>query len=360
MKPMSPSPEAVPSEPVHSDPDPSAPNSPGDPSSGPGPFAGVPAVNTSSEEGPSEQGPSEPALVRVRLDLAYDGTDYSGWATQPGLSTVQGALEEGLAMIIRRPVRTVVAGRTDAGVHARGQVVHFDLTETEWLGVTRGREGLDPASTLVRRLSGALNREHGALSIHRAARAPEGFDARFSALWRSYSYAISDSPETRDPLNRRYTYWHKSSLDVDAMQAEAASVLGLHDFLTFCRPRDGATTIRELQDFGFGRDDQTGVITARLQADAFCHNMVRALVAAVLQVGEGRHEPGWVAGRLEAMVRDSQTRLAPPHALVLEHVQYPDDGDDPGAHAARAEGTRAKRRSHETVRRSRPIDGDGS
>jgi tRNA pseudouridine38-40 synthase len=304
--------------------------------------------------------PSDPALVRVRLDLAYDGTDYSGWASQPGLPTVQGALEEGLEMIIRRPVRTVVAGRTDAGVHARGQVVHFDLSEAEWLGVTRGREGLEPASTLVRRVSGALSREHGALTIHRAARAPEGFDARFSALWRSYSYAISDSPETRDPLNRRYTYWHKTALDVDAMQAEAVSVLGLHDFLTFCRPRDGATTIRELQDFGFTRDDQSGVITARLQADAFCHNMVRALVAAAVQVGEGRHDPGWVASRLEAMVRDSQTKLAPPHALVLEHVRYPDDGADPGAHAARAQGTRAKRRSHETTGRGQPIVGNGS
>jgi tRNA pseudouridine38-40 synthase len=302
--------------------------------------------------------PCEPALVRVRLDLAYDGTNYNGWATQPGLPTVQGALEEGLAMIIRRPVRTIVAGRTDAGVHARGQVVHFDLTDAEWLGVTRGREDLEPASTLVRRLSGALNREHGALTLHRATRAPEGFDARFSALWRSYSYAISDAAEARDPLNRRYTYWHKTSLDVEAMQSEAESVLGLHDFLTFCRPRDGATTIRELQGFGFSRDEQTGVITARLQADAFCHNMVRALVAAVLQVGEGRHEPGWVVGRLEAMVRDSQTKLAPPHALVLEQVQYPDDGADPGAHAVRAEGTRAKRSTHQTALRVRPDVGD--
>jgi tRNA pseudouridine38-40 synthase len=359
---MSPSPEAVPSEPAPSVRGPSVPgpSGPGPSVPEPSPGVGVPSPPGFPENASPAMAPSAPALVRVRLDLAYDGTDYSGWATQPGLPTVQGALEEGLSMIIRRPVRTVVAGRTDAGVHARGQVVHFDLTEDEWLGVTRGRDGLEPASTLVRRLSGALNREHGALTIHRAARAPEGFDARFSALWRSYSYAISDSPETRDPLNRRYTYWHKTSLDVDAMRAEAASVLGLHDFLTFCRPRDGATTIRELQGFGFNRDDETGVITARLQADAFCHNMVRALVAAVLQVGEGRHEAGWVAGRLEAMVRDSQTRLAPPHALVLEHVQYPDAGADPGAHAARAEGTRAKRRSHEAARRDCSALGDGS
>ncbi|NUL49441.1 tRNA pseudouridine(38-40) synthase TruA [Cellulosimicrobium funkei] len=284
-----------------------------------------------------------PALVRVRLDLAYDGTDYNGWATQPGLPTVQGVLESALAMIIRRPVRTVVAGRTDAGVHARGQVVHFDLTEAEWTAVTRHREGLEPASTLVRRLSGALSRERGAVVIRRAALAPEGFDARFSALWRSYRYAISDSSDARDPLNRRFTYWHKTALDVELMDAEARSVLGLHDFLTFCKPRDGATTIRELQDFGFGRDPQTGLITAHLRADAFCHNMVRALVAATVQVGEGRHPAGWVAGRLEAMVRDAQTRLAPPHALVLEHVEYPDAGTDPAALASRAEGTRARR-----------------
>lgn len=284
-----------------------------------------------------------PALVRVRLDLAYDGTDYKGWATQPGLPTVQGALEAALAMIIRRPVRTVVAGRTDAGVHARGQVVHFDLTAAEWSAVTRHREGLEPESTLVRRLSGALSREQGALVIQRASLAPEGFDARFSALWRSYRYAISDSAEARDPLNRRFTYWHKTPLDVELMNAEARSVLGLHDFLTYCKPRDGATTIRELQDFGFTRDATTGLITAHLQADAFCHNMVRALVAATVQVGEGRHPTGWVAGRLEAMVRDAQTRLAPPHALVLEHVEYPDPGSDPAALAARAAGTRARR-----------------
>jgi tRNA pseudouridine38-40 synthase len=293
--------------------------------------------------------PGEPALVRVRLDLAYDGTDYNGWATQPGLPTVQGALEEGLAMIIRRPVRTVVAGRTDSGVHARGQVVHFDLTETEWQGVTRQRDGLDPASTLVRRLGGALGREHGALVIRKAALAPDGFDARFSALWRSYRYAISDSTETRDPLNRRFTYWHKNLLDADLMDAEAKSVLGLHDFLTFCRPREGATTIRELQEFSFTRDPESGLITAALQADAFCHNMVRALVAAIIQVGEGKYPPGWIAERLEAMVRDSQTRLAPPHALVLEHVEYPDAGTDPAALASRAEGTRAKRQARQTA-----------
>lgn len=295
-----------------------------------------PLGRTVSEEG------ARPALVRVRLDLSYDGTDFHGWASQPGLPTVQGALEEGLEKIVRRPVRTVVAGRTDAGVHARGQVVHLDLTEAEWLGLTRGRDGLEPSSSLVRRLTGVLAGWDGALTVRGAGRAPEGFDARFSALWRSYSYAISDAPQTRDPLYRRSTHWHGTGLDVELMDAEARSVLGLQDFLTFCRPREGATTIRELLDFGFSRDEH-GLIVARLRADAFCHNMVRALVAAALQVGEGRHEPGWLAHRLSQRVRDSQTRLAPPHALVLEHVEYPDDGRSPGASAARAEGTRARR-----------------
>lgn len=292
--------------------------------------------------GSLESAMDEPALTRVRLDLSYDGTDFHGWATQPGLPTVQGALEEALERIIRRPVRTVVAGRTDAGVHARGQVVHLDLTEDEWTGLTRGREGLEPGASLVRRLTGVLARLQGAVTVRDARRAPEGFDARFSALWRSYTYAISDSPQTRDPLNRRSTHWHGTGLDVQLMDAEARSLLGLHDFLTFCKPREGATTIRELQDFRFERDDR-GLIIARLRADAFCHNMVRALVAAALQVGEGRQEPGWMTQRLAAQVRDSQTRLAPPHALVLEHVEYPDDGQSPGALAARAEGTRARR-----------------
>lgn len=194
----------------------------------------------------------------------------------------------------------------------------------------------------MRRLTGVLARLQGAVTVRDARRAPEGFDARFSALWRSYTYAISDSPQTRDPLNRRSTHWHGTGLDVQLMDAEARSLLGLHDFLTFCKPREGATTIRELQDFRFERDDR-GLIIARLRADAFCHNMVRALVAAALQVGEGRQEPGWMTQRLAAQVRDSQTRLAPPHALVLEHVEYPDDGQSPGALAARAEGTRARR-----------------
>lgn len=283
--------------------------------------------------------PQTPALVRVRLDLAYDGTDFRGWAAQPGQPTVQGTLEAGLETILRRPVRTVVAGRTDAGVHAAHQVVHLDLTAAEWEGLSRGRPGLSPEESLLRRLHGVLRRASEAVVIRSAARAPEGFDARFSALWRSYRYRISDRPQTRDPLRRRDTYWHRGPLDVAVMQAEAASVVGLHDYLSFCKPRPEGTTIRELQSFTVerGRD---GVIECRLQADAFCHHMVRALVAAVVAVGEGKRQPGWTARRLQEQVRDSLSLLAPPHALVLDHVEYPDDA----ALASRAEGTRARRR----------------
>lgn len=303
--------------------------------------ADVPAASTAAASSAGE----EPRLVRVRLDLAYDGTDFRGWAAQPGLSTVQGILEDGLETILRRPVRTVVAGRTDAGVHAAHQVVHLDLTEAEWDGLVRGRAGLEPGESLVRRLHGVLRRASDALVVRSAVRAPDGFDARFSALWRSYRYRISDRPETRDPLRRRDTYWHREPLDEARMQAEARSVVGLHDFLSYCKPRPEGTTIRELQSFTVERGAD-GVLECRLRADAFCHHMVRALVAAAVAVGEGRQEPGWMAERLDAQVRDSLSRLAPPHALVLDHVEYPDDG----SLASRAEGTRARRVAAETDR----------
>ena len=298
---------------------------------------------------------AEPRLVRVRLDLAYDGTDFRGWAAQPGLTTVQGTLEEGLETILRRPVRTVVAGRTDAGVHAAHQVVHLDLSEAEWAGLSRGRVGLEPGESLVRRLHGVLRRASDALVVRTAVRAPEGFDARFSALWRSYRYRISDHPGTRDPLRRRDTYWHRERLDEARMQAEASSVVGLHDFLSYCRPRPEGTTIRELQAFTVERGPD-GVIECRLRADAFCHHMVRALVAGAVAVGEGRQEPGWMAQRLQAQARDSLSRLAPPHALVLDHVEYPDDG----SLASRAEGTRARRTPSDVDGAARPgQDDDG-
>lgn len=280
----------------------------------------------------------EPALVRMCLRLGYDGTAYNGWALQPGLPTVQGVLETALGMLIRRPIRTTVAGRTDAGVHARHQMVHFDLTENEYAGLNRGAN-LDPGHALVRRLRGVLGREGGSILVHEAYRAPAGFDARFSALWRRYAYRIADGPARFDPLTRAFTMWHKNELDVDLLNAEARSLLGRHDFLSFCKPRERATTIRTLTEFAFERD-ASGIIVAHLKADAFCHNMVRAMIGACVMVGDGRKSPGWVAVRLAAAVRDSQNILADPRALVLEEVAYPQDEIEIGR---RAESTRARR-----------------
>ena len=294
----------------------------------------------------NDQKPAAPVLggggfLRIRLDLAYDGGYFSGWAVQPGRRTVQGTLEAALELVVRRPVRVTVAGRTDAGVHARGQVVHLNLAEVEWLGLNRGAE-LDPAVALLRRLRGALSRELGDLTgsivVHEAAIAPEGFDARFSALWRRYSYRVADGLERWDPLSRYDTLWHKTPLDVDLLNAGAAQLLGLHNFLSYCKPREGATTIRELQRFEFARGAD-GVIVATVQADAFCHNMVRALVGSALYVGEGQERPEWLHERLLAKKRDARSVLAAPHPLVLEEVAYPSDAEL----LARAERTRALR-----------------
>ncbi|WP_457974118.1 tRNA pseudouridine(38-40) synthase TruA [Arthrobacter sp. D1-17] len=294
----------------------------------------------------NDQKPAAPVLggggfLRIRLDLAYDGGPFSGWAVQPGRRTVQGTLEAALELLVRRPVRVTVAGRTDAGVHARGQVVHLDLTDAEWLGLNRGAD-LDPAVALLRRLRGALSRGlgdlTGAIVVHEVAVAPEGFDARFSALWRRYSYRIADGLERWDPLSRYDTLWHKTSLDVELLNAGAAQLLGLHNFLSYCKPREGSTTIRELQRFEFARGTD-GVIVATVQADAFCHNMVRALVGSALYVGEGQERPEWLQERLLARKRDARSVLAAPHPLVLEEVAYPSDAEL----LARAERTRALR-----------------
>lgn len=282
--------------------------------------------------------PVEPALLRMCLRLGYDGSSYNGWALQPGLPTVQGVLEAALAMLIRRPIRTTVAGRTDAGVHARHQMVHFDLTEAEYAGLNRGAN-IDPGYALVRRLRGVLGREEGRILVHEAYLAPDGFDARFSALWRRYAYRIADGPARFDPLTRAFTMWHKKELDVELLNGEAMSLLGRHDFLSFCKPRERATTIRTLTEFTFARD-KSGIIVAHLKADAFCHNMVRAMIGACLVVGDGREKPGWVAVRLAEAIRDSKNILADPRALVLEEVAYPDDRVEI---ARRAELTRARR-----------------
>jgi tRNA pseudouridine38-40 synthase len=255
------------------------------------------------------------AVVRVRIDLAYDGAEFSGWAAQPGRRTVEGMLSLTLGHVLRLPgpVRLTVAGRTDAGVHARGQVAHADLPVAAWA---------EHADRLPRRLSRALPPD---IRVRAVTPAAAGFDARFSALWRRYAYRVCDNPALADPLRRHDTLWNQRPLDLAAMNEAAGLLLGEHDFAAFCRKREGATTVRALRVLDWARD-RDGVAVGRVVADAFCHNMVRALVGSMLPVGEGSRPSSWPAGVLAAAVRDPAVRVVPAHGLSLEEVRYPDAG----------------------------------
>lgn len=265
--------------------------------------------------------------MRLRIDLAYDGTDFRGWATQPGLRTVQAELGRALATALRVPsVDLVCAGRTDAGVHARGQVVHVDLVDDV---------PPDELARLVRRLNGILEPD---VRVRRAAVAPPGFDARFGALWRRYAYRVADRPGLVDPLRRSHVLTWPRELDLEAMNAASTVLRGRHDFASFCKQRPGATTIRTLLELGWTRDE-SGLAVAGVRADAFCHSMVRSLVGCLLAIGEGRRPVGWAGEILGAAQRDPGVTVAHAHGLTLEEVAYPDDDEL----VARAEQTRARR-----------------
>lgn len=274
--------------------------------------------------------------VRVRIDLAYDGTEFSGWAAQPGRRTVEGELSAALMTLLRapQPVRLTVAGRTDAGVHARGQVAHADVDETLYAGLP-GRSSRSPEESARTRLAGILPSD---VVVRSVSRAPEGFDARFSAMMRRYSYRICDRPGTLDPLRRRDTVLLKEELDVEAMNAATEHLMGLHDFAAFCKKREGATTVRTLLDYTWERE-WDGTVTATVVADAFCHSMVRALVGSVVPVGLGRAEVSFPHEVLGARARDPRVRVMPAHGLCLEKVGYPADT----GLAARAREARATR-----------------
>jgi tRNA pseudouridine38-40 synthase len=280
--------------------------------------------------------------VRLRLDLAYDGSDFHGWAAQPGLRTVQGLLEAALAQVLRLEAAPVTcAGRTDAGVHARGPVAHLDTSE-DVLEAVRGRGTAAAVEVLARRLNGVLPDD---LRVRSVAVAAEGFDARFSAIWRRYAYRIADHPRMLDPLRRGWVLAWPRTLDLDAMNEASTPLVGEHDFAAFCRRREGATTVRRLLDLSWGRDEQ-GLAVATVRADAFCHNMVRALVGCLLAVGEGRRPASWPAQVLAAGVRDAGVTVVQPHGLVLEEVAYPDDAEL----AAQADRARALRVLGEAAR----------
>jgi tRNA pseudouridine38-40 synthase len=258
--------------------------------------------------------PSGPnTSVRVRLDLSYDGGGFSGWAAQPSRRTVAGVLTAALARLIGEdaPLGLTVAGRTDAGVHATGQVCHVDLPSAAWTEL---------GSSLLRRLAALMPPD---ARVRAATPVPHTFDARFSATFRRYEYRVSDTPWGPEPLRRYDTLGWIRPLDIDRLRVAAAGLIGEHDFAAYCKRKDHATTVRAVTRLDWRRDGD-GVVVATIQADAFCQAMVRSLVGAMLTVGDGRRDPSWPASLLTLRERSSEVTVAPPHGLTLVAVGYPD------------------------------------
>lgn len=278
-------------------------------------------------------------MLRIRLELGYRGTAYYGWARQPDVVSVQQTVEEALFRVTRfEGLHTVVAGRTDTGVHARRQVIHFDVPEELWLK-TPGRSNRTPEATVQYKINKILPTDIVVYDVRRAA---PGFDARFSALDRTYKYRIADTVAARDPLRTDSVLWHNFALDISLMNEAAQPLLGLHDFAAFCKARPGATTIRELKQLTWTRPQtgaDAGLAVATIVSDAFCHNMVRALVGAVIVVGDGQKPVGWPKVMLDSRSRKDSSAVLPACGLTLHDVQYPADDQL----AARAQAVRAMR-----------------
>jgi tRNA pseudouridine38-40 synthase len=250
----------------------------------------------------------ESGFRRLRIELAYDGTNFSGWAMQPDRRTVQACIEEALSKIARINVETIVAGRTDAGVHATGQVIHVDVPETM---------GLDDLGYKLNRI---LDED---VRINKIEIAPPAFHARFSALRRYYEYRILDENKVIQPLARlNAASWYRP-LDVDVMNHASALLLGTHDYAAFCKFREGGTTIRTLETYQWRRDRE-GYLVADVVADAFCYSMVRNLVGAIVCVADGRKDPEWISTLLENKERVSDSLVFPARGLTLYKVDYPD------------------------------------
>ncbi|CAN5799121.1 tRNA pseudouridine(38-40) synthase TruA [soil metagenome] len=240
----------------------------------------------------------------VRIDLAYDGTGFSGFARQEGVRTVQGYLEGALERVLGHEVATTCAGRTDRGVHARHQVVTFEIHQ------------LVDLARLRRSLDGILSPE---VSVVLVTEAEAGFNARFSPAWRRYRYFVDPRPSA-DPLLRSWVWHLGRHLDLDAMNRAATELVGVHDFASFCRRREGATTVREVFDAGWWIEDEKAVFEVR--AKAFCHQMVRSLVGLCIDVGVGRVDSGAVSGVIAAADRNAVGTVAPPHGLILWEVGF--------------------------------------
>jgi len=250
----------------------------------------------------------ESGFRRLRIDLAYDGTNFSGWATQPDRRTVQEIVEVALSTVAQSPEQTIVAGRTDAGVHATGQVIHVDVPESLEL------------EDLAYKLNRILDED---VRINNIEIAPPAFHARFSALRRYYEYRILDENKVIQPLARLNTApWYRP-LDVDVMNRASALLLGTHNYAAFCKYREGATTIRTLETYQWRRDEE-GCLVADVVADAFCYSMVRNLVGAIVCVADGRKDPEWISTLLEDKERVSDSLVFPARGLTLYKVDYPD------------------------------------
>jgi tRNA pseudouridine38-40 synthase len=275
----------------------------------------------------AENSPSGPGgLIRVRLDVSYDGTDFSGWAVQPSRRTVAGVLLDALARLFDAPLGLTVAGRTDAGVHATGQVCHVDLPASAFAELE---------ASLLRRLAALMPPD---ARVRAVTPVPASFDARFSATFRRYEYRVADVPWGPEPLRRHDTLGWVRPLDLDRLGAAAAGLVGEHDFAAFCKRKEHATTVRAITRLDWRREAD-GVCVATVQADAFCQAMVRSLVGAMLTVGDGRREPFWPAELLTLRERSSEVTVAPPHGLTLIAVGYPDEA----SYSVRAETTRRLR-----------------
>lgn len=254
----------------------------------------------------------ESGFRRLRLDIAYDGTHFFGWATQPGHRTLQDLIEEAISRISQTNIDSIVAGRTDAGVHATGQVIHVDVPDAMF---QRELTYLD----LQYKLNRILDED---VRIMNVSDAPQGFHARFSALRRYYSYKILDNNDVIAPLARHDTASWYRPLDADCMNEASALLLGHHDFAAFCKFKVGGTTVRTLEKYEWHRSDE-GLLVADVVADAFCYSMVRNLVGAVVCVADGRQSPAWIAQLLANKERVSDSLVFPARGLTLYQVDYP-------------------------------------
>ncbi len=244
---------------------------------------------------------------RLRVDLNYDGSDFSGWAKQPGLRTVQEELETALATLTRSEVFTIVAGRTDAGVHAKHQVLHVDLPEDI------------EVENLAFRLNQLLKKD---IRVLAAIWAPANFHARFGPISRSYQYKIIDGGRVTAPLDRHDSVEWFRELDLDLMNQASNLLIGKHDFFAFCKHRPGTSTIKKLLNFIWSRDSND-VVIGEISANSFGYNMVRNLVGAAVCVGEGRFKPEWLLKTLQDKVRISDSYVFPAKGLSLTKVEFP-------------------------------------